>query len=619
MLLLLAAAAVLSMGQTVCPPTPAFSPCDITFELSSEEAAAHPNPYLTVVLEAEFRSPRYRTYRMPGFWDGGQRLVIRFTPMEAGTWIFRVTSNIGRFNGKEAQFTATESKSPGFLRPINVHHWAWVDEDARTPHLWMGDTLYPLGYIDRAAFERIVDARAAQKFNHIRGVLLPRPGGAQRAYPLADRPDPAVFREIDERVRYMNSKGIIADLLLAYGDGQLTSLFPSWEQRERYVRYVVARYAAFEVTWQGVEAFETYENGRALLKHIGQLLKKLDPYQRPRSTGTLATSSPLAGDEWMSFVACQSPDDQLGSIEHQLFAAPFVNLGFAAEDSGAGKAGGEGVDADAFRRRLWNATVSGQYPTFLNTGTSGLGGAAVDPRFADSPAARQMGIWLDFFSRTRHWELEPYFDVDGGRALALERVTQDGTEGIEYIVYVERPGPVEILVQKRGYDAEWFNPITGERTKLKSFKGERFTGTPPAGAHDWVLHIYREGRLEGLLRRYKFESRAILMQEIEQVPQRTPFEIAAPSGDALSLSSPAKYAARVTRETRATRSMTWLWTGEVTPDQRGYRVIGTGREGVFSIPSNIASSYPAALAVRLYGMNANGKVYSLIRVYQLSK
>jgi hypothetical protein len=109
------------------------------------------------------------------------------------------------------------------------------------------------------------------------------------------------------------------------------------------------------------------------------------------------------------------------------------------------------------------------------------------------------------------------------------------------------------------------------------------------------------------------------MQEIEQVPQRTPFEIAAPSGDALSLSSPAKYAARVTRETRATRSMTWLWTGEVTPDQRGYRVIGTGREGVFNIPPNIAGSYPAALAVRLYGMNANGKVYSLIRVYQLSK
>ena len=44
-----------------------------------------------------------------------------------------------------------------------------------------------------------------------------------------------------------------------------------------------------------------------------------------------------------------------------------------------------------------------------------------------------MTVWFDFFSDTRHWELEPYFDVDGGRALALE--------GIEYVVYVEKPGP----------------------------------------------------------------------------------------------------------------------------------------------------------------------------------
>ena len=38
-----------------------------------------------------------------------------------------------------------------------------------------------------------------------------------------------------------------------------------------------------------------------------------------------------------------------------------------------------------------------------------------------------MSVWYDILLGTRHWELEPYFDVDGGRALALEDT--------EYLVY----------------------------------------------------------------------------------------------------------------------------------------------------------------------------------------
>lgn len=597
----LLAAALLSRGQTACPPTPAYSPCDIAFELSAEEMAAHPNPYATVELAAEFRSPRFHTFSMPAFWDGGNRMLIRFAPTEAGDWSFQVASNIARFDGKQGQFSATASDSHGFLSPANLHHWAFVDDNVRTPHLWMGDTLYPFPFLDRALFEQIVGARASQKFNHIRGVLLSKPDQPPRPFSSAGQPDPSVFREIDGRVRYMNGKGIIADLVLAWSGDQVQKLFPSWKQRERFIRYLVARYSAMQVTWQLVEEFESAEDGRALLKELGQMLKKLDPYRHPRSTGALATSSPLAGDEWMNFIACGSPDDQLGAIEHQLHAASFVNLRLGSEDSAA----------DAFRHRLWNASMNGQYPTAALPG---------DAQNLDSPAAKQMTAWFDFFSRTRHWELEPYFDVDGGRALALERPDEDEIEGIEYVVYIEKPGPVEVLVQKRGYDVAWFNPITGDYQKQKKgFKGDRFTGQPPDNTHDWVLHIFREGRLESMLRSYKFESRPIAMQEIETLPQRVPFEVVEPVTDPISVSKPPGYAVKLSRETRATRSMMWLWTGEVASDQQGVRVLGTGPKGTFHIPANIATTYPATLTVRLYGMNANGKVYSLIKVYQLVK
>ena len=66
-------------AQSPCDKTPAYSTCEMTFELSEKDAAAHPNPYASVNLQVEFRSPRFRTLAMPGYWDGGRRMVVRFS------------------------------------------------------------------------------------------------------------------------------------------------------------------------------------------------------------------------------------------------------------------------------------------------------------------------------------------------------------------------------------------------------------------------------------------------------------------------------------------------------------------------------------------------------------
>src|SRR5438034_122402 len=81
-------------AQSPCANTPGYSYCEITFELPAGQA----DPYKTVDLKAEFRSPRHRTFGMPGFWAGGNRMIIRFTPTEAGDWDYRVTSNVKEFD-----------------------------------------------------------------------------------------------------------------------------------------------------------------------------------------------------------------------------------------------------------------------------------------------------------------------------------------------------------------------------------------------------------------------------------------------------------------------------------------------------------------------------------------
>ena len=57
--------------------------------------------------------------------------------------------------------------------------------------------------------------------------------------------------------------------------------------------------------------------------------------------------------------------------------------------------------------------------------------------------------------------------------------------------------------------------------------------------------------------------------------------------------------------------MLWLWMGDVAADHQGYRVIATGQKGETKAPADIAKSYPATMHLRLYGMNANGKVYEV--------
>jgi hypothetical protein len=530
----------LTDAQHACSSTPAWSTCDLAFDLEPAENVA------TLQLRAEFQSPRHRTYLMYAFQDSERHFIIRVAPTEAGTWLYRLTSNLPRLDGKEGQFTAMESDSPGFIRIANVHHF--MTEGNSKQHLWMATALDHFVTIPRAEFDRIVAQRAGEKFTHLRVAI--------------ESGDD--LREAADRLRVINAHGAVADLAVA-------SVPVDKNERQHYLTQVICRFASMNLTWMGIPSFEDVAHSRAALKEFGELLKKYDPYDHPRTTLASFTSAALLGDGWMNLLSYGTPDPNVGAVEHQLYQSPAIETGIKNE------------------RDLWIATMNGQYPA--------------------SGSGEYMTAWFEFMAGNRFWELEPYFGVDGGRAIALE--------GIEYIVYVDKPGPVEVTVEHHGYDVAWINPANGERIKAKGYSGEHFTGEAPDKSHPWVLHISREGTKEGMLKSYKFESRTVPVQEVEQSPEKTPFDIALPDKNELSISHPPYFAIKVKRESRATRSLLIEWSAEAVISGEGYRVVGVGREGTMQIPRLIAGDLPAVATLRMSILNANGKAYVVDKVVSL--
>lgn len=527
-----------------------WNPCELTFPLESGEDPARSE------LRIDIRSPHKDTKTLRAFRDGNA-LTVRFTPDELGDWDYRVTSSIKRLDGQLGKATGTASQAPGFVRTVNVHHFQTANLQ---PHLWMGSAIDNFVSIPRAQFDSQLAARANEKFTHIRVALDPSDD----------------VKEAATRVRAIHDRGLVTDIAF--------SSFPEERrQREQFITEVVARFAAFNITWAGVPAYEKLRNARTLLKEVGTLLQQLDAYKHIRFTMADSSSSTLLSDRWMDLVSYGTPDPNIGAPEHQLIAQPAINTGLKT------------------RADLWNATMNGQYPS--------------------SGSGRDFSVWSDILSKTRYWELEPYFDVSGGRAVAVRDVelrSGDIQEAVEYLVYLSKPGPVELTVEDHKYDVAWINPATGDRIPAKEYKGKSFAGEPPDKEHDWVLHVSREGHKEGLLKRYKFESRPIRMQTPETDSKSIPFEIEAPGGE-ISMSKPSLYSLKISRATRATRDLQVVWTAELTTGTAadGGRVVGTGKEGPLRLPSFYGERLPAVLSLRAAVLNANGKIYVIDRAFRI--
>ena len=229
-------------------------------------------------------------------------------------------------------------------------------------------------------------------------------------------------------------------------------------------------------------------------------------------------------------------------------------------------------------------------------------------------------LW-QFFSQSRYFDLQPHYRVVGGAALGLQRVPRwaEKAIGIEYIVYAEKPGVIELVMPKHEYRVSWYDPSDGSwLDQKKKFKGDRYRSRTPDDDRDWVLYLRREGKKQGYNKSFILESKAPRFREVDYSPTELPFEIQLPSGNEIQAGMEHEFNATLTKNTVAAKRMLWLWRGEVAGSNRGMRVLGTSQSGRFAIPDGLASSYPATLSVRLTGIDGAGRLFEAFRLYRLT-
>lgn len=303
-----------SRADTTPPTVEQWGSFEITLK-----GPADGNPFVEVRLSAVFDNGR-RQLEVPGFYDGDGVYRIRFMPEAQGRWRYETRSNRWELTGKSGEFVATPpgKGNHGPVRVANTYHFAYADG---TPFRQIGTTIYNWIDTPEELQEETLLTLAAAPFNKARMLLTQQPTPYRNTYaperwPFAGTPprnwdltrfNPEYFRHYEKQIARLRDLGIEADLILFNPYGRWGFETMDAEGDDRYVRYVVARFAAFRNVWWSLANEYDFLRTKADADwdRLGTLVQRSDPYDHLRSihNGTLLFDH---SRPWVTHVSMQN-------------------------------------------------------------------------------------------------------------------------------------------------------------------------------------------------------------------------------------------------------------------------------------------------------------------------
>lgn len=254
------------------------------------------NPFVDVELTATFQQGD-KIVKVSGFYYGGGTYRIRFMPQTTGKWTYRTSSNHSTLNGKTGSLLV---KQPGADNhgPVHVrdtYHFAYADG---SPYREIGTTCYAWTHQPEELEERTLKTLSTAPFNKVRMCVFPKwyvyNHVEPRYYPFEGtapnqwdftRFNPLFFQHFEKRIGQLRDMGIQADLILFHPYDHWAFDKMDAASDDRYLRYVVARLAAYRNVWWSFANEWDFVKSKTPedWERFGQLVQESDPYNHLRS------------------------------------------------------------------------------------------------------------------------------------------------------------------------------------------------------------------------------------------------------------------------------------------------------------------------------------------------
>jgi hypothetical protein len=253
------------------------------------------NPFAEVHFGARFWNTAQveRVTEVRGFYDGGGNYRVRFMPSSQGRWKYVTRSNAPELDKKEGEFTAGPP-APGNHGPVRVARRYHFDYADGTPYRQIGTTCYAWTHQSLAMQKQTLHTLAGSPFNKLRMCIFPKRYDWNRAEPEFyafegkprewdyERFNPAFWQHLEKCIAALRDLGIEADLILfhPYDDGHWGFDRMTAQAEDRYLRYAVARLAAYRnVWWSLANEWDFMDQKKpADFERFGQIVSRSDPF-----------------------------------------------------------------------------------------------------------------------------------------------------------------------------------------------------------------------------------------------------------------------------------------------------------------------------------------------------
>ncbi len=346
------------------------------FELNLTGPASG-NPFLEVELNARFTQGN-TTINVTGFYDGEGQYRVRFMPEKTGEWRYITRSNRPALDGKTGTLIVTppSAQNHGPVRVAHSYHFAYADG---TPYRQLGTTAYVWTHQGNALEEQTLRTLAAAPFNKIRFCVFPKNYDWNKneppTYPFAGTPpsswdftrfNPAYFNHLEKRIAQLSELGIEADIILfhPYDKGRWGFDRMDAASDDRYLRYVIARLAAYRNIWWSLANEYDFmkEKTESDWDRFGLIVQESDPYAHLRSihNGTLIYNH---NQTWVTHASIQNgsavEEPGRAQLYRDAYRKPVVYDEVKYEGDLPRRWGNLSAEEMVFR--FWNGHIAGTY------------------------------------------------------------------------------------------------------------------------------------------------------------------------------------------------------------------------------------------------------------------